>query len=100
MEIEKGMYVLPEAGKFSNYKLNLHLENFGYKTAPIIPGLWQHQTHPLQFSPVVDAFRVKYEQQADITHLLDTLKTILKIYEDWDGKIYCGINLEWYYYKR
>ena len=28
------------------------------------------------------------------------LKTISKISEDWDGKTYCGLNLEWDYYKR
>ena len=37
----------------------------------------------------------KYERQEDITHLLDSLKTIYKISEDWDGKLYCGLNLEW-----
>ena len=43
---------------------------------------------------------VKYECQADITHLLDALKIICMISEDWYGKLYCGINLEWDYYKR
>ena len=39
------------------------------------------------------------ERQEDTPHLLDALKKIYKIYEDWDGKLYCGLNLEWYYYK-
>ena len=47
----------------------------------------------------MDDFGIKYERQDDITHLLESLKTIYKIYEDWDGKLYCGLNLEWYYYK-
>ena len=55
---------------------------------------------PLQFSLVVDDFGIKYECQEDITHLLDALKTIYPISEDWDGKLYCGLNLEWSYYKR
>ena len=100
MEIQKGMYGLPQAGKIANDKLKLHLAKFGYEPAPITPGLWRHQTHPLQFSLVVDDFGIKYECQEDITHLLNELKTIYKISEDWDRKLYCGINLEWDYYKR
>ena len=41
----------------------------------------------LQFSLVVDDFGIKYELQEDIKHLLDALKTIYKISEDWDGKL-------------
>ena len=48
----------------------------------------------------MDDFGIKYERQEDITHLLGALKTIYKISEDWDGKLYCGLNLEWDYYKR
>ena len=94
MEIQKGMYGLPQAGKIANDKLKLHLAKFGYEPAPITPGLWRHQTRPLQFSMVVDDFGIKYERQEDITHILDILKTIYKISEDWDGKLYCGLKLE------
>ena len=94
MEIQKGVYGLPQAGKIANDKLKLHMSKFGYEPAPITPGLWRHQTIPLQFSLVVDYFGIKYERQEDITHLLDALKTIYKISEEWDGKLYCGLNLE------
>ena len=94
------MYGLPQTGKFSNDKLKLHLSNFGYEPAPINPGLWGHQMCPLQFSLVVNDFGVKYERQEDITHLLDSLKTIYKISEDWNVNLYCGFNLNWYYYKQ
>ena len=94
------MYGLSQAGKIANYKLKIHLSKFGYKTAPITLGLWRHQTCPIQFSLVVDDFGIKYERQEDITHILDVLTTIYKISEDWDGKLYCGLNSEWDYYKR
>ena len=99
MDIQKGMYGLPQAGKIANDKLKLHLAKFGYKPEPITQGLWQHQTRPLWFSLVVDDFGIKYELQEDITNLLDSLKTIYKISEEWDAKLYYGLNLEWYYYK-
>ena len=93
MEIQKGMYGLTQAGKIENDKLKLHLANFGYEPAPITPVLWRHQTQTLQFSLVVDDFGIKYERQEEITHLLDALKTIYKISEDWGGNLYCGLNL-------
>ena len=94
------MYGLPQEGKNKNDKLKLHLSKFGYEPSPITPGIWRHQTHPLQFSLVVDNFGIKYERQEDITHILNALKTIYKISEDWDGKLYCGLELEWNYNKR
>ena len=48
----------------------------------------------------MDDFGIKYERQEDITLLLGALKTIYKISEGWDGKLYFGLNLEWYYYNR
>ena len=100
MEIQRGMYGLPQLVKFSNDKLKLHLDKFGYTPAPITPDLWQHQMRLIQFSLVVDDFGVRYERQEDITHILDALRTIYKIPEYWDVKLYCGINLKWDYYKR
>ena len=49
---------------------------------------------------VVDDFEIKYERQEDITDLLDALKTVYKISEGWDEKLYCDLNLEWDYYRR
>ena len=93
MEIQKGMYGLPQAGKIANDKPKINLAKFGYEPAPITPVLWRHQTRPLQFSLVADDFGIKYERQEDITHLLDALKTIYKISEDWDGNLYFVLNL-------
>ena len=62
MKIQKGMYGLPQAGKIANVKLKLHMAKFGYKPAPITPGIWLHQTRPLRFSLVVDDFGIKNER--------------------------------------
>ena len=96
MEIQKYMYGLPQSGIIAYDTLKLHPEKFGYEPAPITTGLWRLQTRPLQFSLLVDDFGVKYECQADITYLLDSLKTIYKISEYWYGKLFCGLRLEWY----
>ena len=46
MEIQKGMYGLPQARKNANNKLKLNLSKFGYDPAPTKPGLWRYQTTP------------------------------------------------------
>ena len=100
LEIQKGMYGQPQSGKIANDKLKLHLAKFGYDPSLVTPGIWWHQTKSLQFLLVLDDFGIKYERQEDITHLLDELKIIYKISEDWDGELYCGLNIEWNDYKR
>ena len=100
MEIQKGMYGIPRRGKIANNKIMPYLANFWYEPSPITPGIWRYQTHPLQFSLVVDDFGIEYERQEDIKNLLDAIKTIYKISEDWDGKLYCVLNLEWDYYNK
>ena len=89
------MYGPLQADKSPNDELKLQIAKFGYEASPITPGLWRHQTHPLQFLLVLDEFEIKYERQEDITNLLDALKKIYKISEDCDGKLYCGLNLKW-----
>ena len=96
MEIQKGIFGILQAGKIENDKLKLHIAKFVYDPAPINPGLWWHQTYALKLSLVLDDLGVKYEHQSDITHFLSALKTIYNISEDWDGKLYCIINLKWY----
>ena len=59
IEIRKGMYGLPQAGIIANNKLRKHLANFGHIPTKNTPGLWKHQTRPVQFSLVVDDFGVK-----------------------------------------
>ena len=85
--------------KIANDKLKIHLSKFGYEPAPITPGLWRHQTPPLQFSLVVDDFGVNMsaEQISPISYMH---KKIYKISEYWDGKLYFGLNFDWDYYKR
>ena len=61
MEIPKGIYGIPQAGKIENDKLMQNLSKFGYDKTPITLGLWRHQTCHLQFSLVVDDFGTKYD---------------------------------------
>jgi hypothetical protein len=52
------------------------------------------------FTLVVDDFGVKYVSQDDIDHLIEGIKAMYTLTEDWTGDLYCGIKLDWDYKKR
>jgi len=100
IQIGKGMYGLPQAGKIANDELKKHLLPFGYQPCPRTPGLWKHKTRPITFALVVDDFAVKYTRKEHLNHLLKALQSKYAITIDNDAKQFCGINLKWDYRKR
>jgi len=100
VEIRKGMYGLPHAGKIANDRLVQHLATHGYHQAAHTPGLFRHATRPVTFVLVVDDFGVKYIGQEHAQHLLDTLRLSYELTEDWTGSKYCGLTLKWDYINR
>ena len=42
VEIRKGMYGLPQAGRLANDQLVAKLAPHGYHPCPLTPGLWRH----------------------------------------------------------
>jgi hypothetical protein len=54
------MYSLPQAGLFANKLLKKCLNKHGYQQSKLVPGLWKHDTGPIQLTLVVDDFGVKY----------------------------------------
>lgn len=100
LQIEKGMYGLPQAGILANKLLQKRLKPHGYYELPHTPGLWKHISRPVQFSLVVDDFGIKYVGEQHAQHLLNALKEDYEISEDWKGKLYCGITLQWNYEQR
>jgi len=60
VEIQRGMYGLPQAGLLANQQLQQFLAPHGYTPCAITPGLWRHHTRPIAFALVVDDFVVKY----------------------------------------
>ena len=99
-EIVTGMYGLPQAGILAYQKLVGHLKKADFTPAPFTPGLFTHKTRPLAFSLVVDDFGVKYTRQCDVAFLISTLQQTYDITLDWDGKLFCGIHLDWDYTNR
>ena len=94
MEIQRGLYGLPQSGILANKILRERLKPHGYYKLPHTPGLWKHVTLPVQFTMVVDNFGVKYTGKENIQHLINALKETYEISEDWDGTLYCRISLQ------
>jgi hypothetical protein len=88
-EIQKGMYGLPQSGIIAQQLLKKCLNAHGYHQSTITPGLWKHDTCPINFSLVVDDFGVKYVGKENVQHLLDTVQQYYKCSCDWKGEQYC-----------
>jgi hypothetical protein len=100
MEIQKGMYGLPQAGVLANKLLKERPAQHGYFEQPYTPGLWKHVSCPVWFNLCVDDFGTKYIGKENLQHLYNALQTeTYKIVEDLEGDLYCGITLKWNYAK-
>ena len=97
MEIICGMYGLPQAGILANELLQKRLDPHGYYKVQHTPGLWKHESLPIQFTLVVNNFGVKYVGKDNALHLINALKINYDIETDWKGHLYCGITLDWNY---
>ena len=100
IEIQKGMYGLPQAGMLANKLLKRRLAKHGYYEVRHTPGYWWHVWRPIDFTLVVDDFGVGYEGNEHALHLLQTLRQYYKaVSVHWTGTLYCGITLKWDYLK-
>ena len=57
----------------------------------------RHKTRKTTFALSVDDFGEKYFSKADAHHLIDALQENYKITLDWEGSLYCGMELNWNY---
>jgi hypothetical protein len=85
MEIRKGMPGLKQAGRIANDRLTKHLAKHGYHPTPRTPSLWTHDTRPVDFTFIVDDFGVKYVGKEHAMHLLNALRDLCTVTEDWGG---------------
>jgi hypothetical protein len=95
---KRGMYSLPQAGLLANKLLNKPLNKHGYRQSKLVPGLWKHDTRPIQFTLVVD-FGMKYVSKEHAQHLKNALEEHYNLTCNWTGKQYIRITLDWDYKK-
>ena len=97
IEIRKGVYGLPQAGKIAHDRLDKYLLQYGYTSTPRTPGLWRHSHRPIIFTFVVDDFGIKSEDVRHTTHFINTLRDLYTITAYPTSSLYCGMTLEWNY---
>lgn len=97
LEIQWGMYGLKQAGRLANDQLKEKLAIHGYQPSQTTAGLWKHDTRPVTFALIVDNFGVKYVGKENAEHLRNALKETYEKTEDWEGKLFSGITLDWDY---
>ena len=97
VRIDGGMHGLPQAGRLAYDQLVKHLKPHGYFPCKRAAGLWRHKTRPITFCLTVDDFGVKCVGKEHADHLIQALNSKHKITTDWEGRLYCGIQLEWNY---
>ena len=94
------MYGLKQAGRIAFDNLIKHMKKLEYHPCRITKGLWTHISNYITFVLVVDDFRIKYENESDLNHLLNALKSRYTISIDRHAKNFVGMQLNWDYVNR
>jgi hypothetical protein len=97
IQINKGMYGLPQAGRLYNDLLVKRLTPHGYHAVRHTHGLWKHDTRPITSTLIVYDFRIKSVGKQYVDHLLQALKKDYEVTEEWKGALYFRIKLDWNY---
>ncbi len=96
-KIQMGLYGLPQAGILANKLLKQCLNAKGYYHCQHTPGLWRHIWRNIIFCLVVNYFEIKTTSRKHLLHLKTALKEHYTVTMDWDGSLFCGINVDWNY---
>ena len=99
-EIVRGCYGSPQSGKLANNLLRKRLEDAHYYETSTTPGLWRHKWRSIPFVLIVDDFGIEYVRKQDADHLASVLKKHHDISQNWEGKKFAGIDLDWNYTKK
>ena len=60
VQVTKGVYGIPQAGRISHDALVRHLTPYVYHPSIKTPGLWTHNICPINFALFVNDLGVKY----------------------------------------
>lgn len=93
--LDKTIPGLPQSGILAQQALVAHLSQHEYT---LHAGCEiTHATRKIQATLVVDDFGIKYTNEDDLTHLIDTLQLKYAITIDRTGSQYVGLTLDWTY---
>ncbi len=95
IKVQKGMYGRPQAGILAHRLLEQWLNEHGYQQSQVTLGLWKHALRPISFMLWVNNFGLKHVGREHAEHLLQVLNMHYKCSQDWDGKKYLGMDIDW-----
>jgi hypothetical protein len=98
-KVRRGMYGLPQAGIIAQELLKECLLAAGHSQSKITPCYWKHEWRPISFTLVVGDFGVKYIEEEHAMHLIKMLNEHYEVKEDWEGRRYVKITMDWDYKK-
>ncbi len=93
LEMWQAVWGLLQAGILANKLLRCCLLPHSYYKCNNTPGLWKHQTCPIAFTLVVDDFGNKYVGKEHADHLIQCIKNIYELTEDWTRDLYCVLRI-------
>ena len=96
IEIQRGMYGLPQAGILANIQLKQHLKKYGYYETKT-HGLFRHESRTTTFTLVVDDFGVCTTSKADLDHLRHAINNKYDTTIDTTCSTYLEISIKWDY---
>ena len=76
LEIIKGMYRLPRAGRLAKYVPTGRLMTKRHFQSTHTPVLWRQKWHPVLLLLVVDAFVIKYVVKEHTNHLITAISEL------------------------
>lgn len=95
LDKQKDMPSLKQTGKGTNNRLTDRLDKCRGTTVPGMPALWRHQTGDITYVLYVDSFGVKYTDKSVVDHIIDALRHMYTISEDWKGEVYTALTFVW-----
>ena len=100
IEIQNGMYGLPQAKMLVNKILTQQLATRGFYPCQFTPGLWWHACWLISSVLIVDNFGIKYTGLQHAQYLVESLQQNYVLALNWSGTLFCGITLTWDYTKQ
>ena len=93
VQINNGIYGLPQSGFLSKQKLVALLARNGYHLTPTMECLFRRESLNIAFALVVDDFAIKYADRAAADHLLATIRQEYRVEPDWEGSLFLGMSI-------
>ena len=94
VQVNKGIYGLPQAGRLAQEKLVTLLAKHDYLQCENTPLLFRQKASNLTFCLVVGDFAIKYHSRADAEDLISAIRKEYKFEVDWEASSYLAMTVK------